>query len=154
MTAKRKEREKSDLKNSLRCEAICVAHHLLPPIAEIREWMSSWKQWESERPSWFVTNRIVLLTNLDANALGKDWVLQNFWGSGDDELMWLAAVCKEHIRPPQEEVSKWLHSRVSDWVTDAQKPDFWEMRWQINLALDTKLIPHALKGAEVWQTTF
>ena len=138
----------------MRCEAVCVAQHLLPPLSEIREWMSSWKEWESERPSWFVTNRIVLLTNLDTNMLGRDWVLENFWGSGDDELMFVAAICDEEIRPPAEEVSEWLHSRVRDWVTDAVKPEFWDTRWQINLALDHELIPNALKGAEVWETSF
>lgn len=110
-TRKRKEKEASDLRNSLRCEAICVAHHLLPSIREIREWMSEWKKWELEQPSWFVTNRIVLLTALDANMLGRAWVLENFWGSGDDELMFLAATCDEAIRPPLEDIVRWLHER-------------------------------------------
>jgi hypothetical protein len=102
----------------LKCEATCVARHLMPPQGEIVSWLEDWDVWESKMDDWFVINRELLLLNIPFEALGKKWLYKHFWTGKPDELKIHAVLAPPECRPPDEEIMEWLAEGWKTWEND------------------------------------
>ena len=128
-----------DTLNGLKCHALTISHHLLPPNKEIKEWMQDWSKWESLNPDWFKANREVLLENLNVTVLGRDWIIENFWNSANDELQFVAATLQAEFRPEDEEIKEWAEDNYEMFLE--HPPSWWDLRWQLALIMGEEGLP-------------
>ncbi|GMH89443.1 hypothetical protein TrST_g7344 [Triparma strigata] len=136
---RRKKIKEQDTLNSLKCQALTVSHHLLPPDLEIKYWMKDWKSWVNNEPDWFKNSREVLLANLDVTIVGRDWAIENFWNSEDSDLQFLAASLPPEYRPDDEEISRWAFENFEEFTRNP--PTWWDLRWQITLTMGEDKLP-------------
>ncbi|GMH80482.1 hypothetical protein TL16_g08564 [Triparma laevis f. inornata] len=128
-----------DTLNGLKCHALTISHHLLPPNKEIKEWMQDWSKWESLKPDWFKANREVLLENLNVTVLGRDWIIEHFWNSANDELQFVAATLQAEFRPEDEEIKEWAEDNYEMFLE--HPPSWWDLRWQLTLIMGEEGLP-------------